>query len=322
MIRTHEGTCPPFLGSYVNYVKRVPLGVCGLLTPWNHPMLIAVKKIAPALATGNTIVLKPSEMAPVSVLELGKLCSESGLPDGVFNIIPGMGPTTGQILCSNPAVKKIDLTGGTPTGRAVGAAAGKNLSSVVSELGGKAPMIVFDDSNLEQAVNGAAFATFVASGQTCIMGARALVHRSIYKQFVQALSEKAGKIVMGDPFDMNTQMGPVISGAARTRIKGMVDAAIASGAVCRAGGNIPTMSKPFDSGYYYSPTVLEVNTSMDIWREEVFGPVVVVVPFDTEEEAIYLANDSPFGLAGVIYPFFINNTDSYQFCSFSGNLDE
>ena len=226
LIRTHEGTVPPFLGSYINYVNRVPLGVCGLITPWNHPMLIAIKKIAPAIATGNSIVVKPSELAPVSVLELGGIFTEAGLPNGVVNIVPGYGKQVGQLLCTHPLVRKIDLTGGTPTGRAVGAAAGGNLSSVISELGGKAPMIIFDDSDLEQAVNGAAFATFVASGQTCIMGARLVIHESIYEKFLIAISEKAKRIKLGDPFDMETQMGPVISQESRRRIHSMVSSLI------------------------------------------------------------------------------------------------
>ena len=302
LIRTHEGTCPPFLGNYINYVQRVPLGVCGLITPWNHPMLIAVKKIAPAIATGNSIVVKPSELAPVSVLELGRVCKSAGLPDGVINIVPGLGKEVGQLLCSHDKMRKIDLTGGTPTGRAVGAAAGANLCSVVSELGGKAPMIIFNDCDIEQAINGAAFATFVASGQTCIMGARLVIHESIYDQFLAALSKKAKAIRLGDPTDMTTQMGPVISNESRLRISGMVEKAKAQRAQVYAGAQSATsLPAPFDKGYYYEPTVLGVTTQMDIWREEVFGPVVVAVPFKTEEEAIALANDSPFGLAGMIF---------------------
>ena len=302
MIRTHEGTVPPFFGPYVNYVKRVPLGVCGLLTPWNHPLLIAIKKIAPALATGNSIVLKPSELAPVSVLELGKLCSRAGLPDGVLNIVPGMGPAAGQALCKNPRVRKIDLTGGTSTGRAVGAAAGANLAGLVSELGGKAPMIIFDDADIAQAVNGAAFATFVASGQTCIMGARVLVQHTIYEKFMSALTAKAKSIKMGDPFDVGTQMGPVISGQSRKRIIGMVDKAKNEGAHVYTGADIPTtLPSPFSKGYYYSPTVLGVKTNMEIWTEEVFGPVVVSIPFKDEAEAVALANDSPYGLAAAVW---------------------
>jgi acyl-CoA reductase-like NAD-dependent aldehyde dehydrogenase len=266
-------------------------------------MLIAIKKIAPALAAGNSVVVKPSELAPVSVIELAALCTEAGLPNGVLNVVTGFGPEAGQAICCNPSIKKIDLTGGTPTGRAVGAAAGANLASVVSELGGKAPMIIFGDSDVAQAVNGAAFATFVASGQTCIMGARAIVHKSVYTQFTEAFASKAKNIRLGDPTDINTQMGPVISNSARTRISAMVDRAVNQGAKVLAGAKIPVLTPPFDRGYYYSPTILEVDTSMEIWKEEVFGPVVVVVPFETEEEAIRLANDSPYGLAGFFFVF-------------------
>lgn len=301
LIRTHEGTVPPFLGPYVNYVKRVPLGVCSLLTPWNHPMLIAIKKIAPAIAAGNSVVVKPSELAPVSVLELGELFSRSGLPDGVLNILPGMGPEAGQAMCVHPHVRKVDLTGGTPTGRAVGASAGSNLASVVSELGGKAPMIIFDDADLEQAINGCAFATFVATGQTCIMGARLIIHESIYDKFINALVNKVAKIKMGDPTNMDTQMGPVISGPSRNRISKMVDKARSEGAHILTGGCIPNLNPPFSNGYYYAPTILSVTKEMEIWREEVFGPVVVALPFKTEKEAIELANDSPYGLAAAIW---------------------
>ena len=301
LIRTHEGSVPPFLGPYINYVKRVPLGVCSLLTPWNHPMLIAIKKIAPAIATGNSVVVKPSELAPVSVLEIGALCTRSGLPDGVLNILPGMGPEAGQAMCTHPHVRKVDLTGGTPTGRAVGASAGSNLASVVSELGGKAPMIIFEDADIEQAINGCAFATFVATGQTCIMGARLIIHENIYEKFMDALVNKVAKIKLGDPTNMDTQMGPVISGPSRTRISKMVDKARSEGAHILTGGCIPNMSPPFDNGYYYAPTILSVSKEMEIWREEVFGPVVVALSFKTENEAIELANDSPYGLAAAIW---------------------
>lgn len=301
LIRTYEGSLPPFFGPYVNYVKRVPVGVCGLITPWNHPMLIAIKKIAPALATGNSVVVKPSELAPVTVVELAKLCTEAGLPKNVLSVLPGVGPTIGQELCRHPYIRKVDLTGGTSTGRAVGAAAGANLAGVVSELGGKAPMIIFDDADIEQAINGAAFATFVATGQTCIMGARVLVHANVYDKFMDALVEKVKRIRLGDPLSFDTQMGPVISEGSRQRIKKMVDSAIGQGATVLTGGNIPTMNEPLDRGYYYSPTILRVTTQMDIWHEEVFGPVLVAVPFQDEEEAVALANDSPYGLAAAVW---------------------
>lgn len=269
-----------------------------MLTPWNHPLLIAVKKLAPALATGNSVVLKPSELAPVSVIELGKLCSKAGIPDGVLNIVPGFGEPTGRAICSHPLMRKVDLTGGTTTGRQVGKIAGENLCSILTELGGKAPLLVFPDADVEQAINGAAFASFIASGQTCIMGARLIIHESIYEHFMEKLAEKASKIKIGDPFDTNTQMGPVISDKSRSRIGSMVTEAVQQGAKVFYGASVPNLPQPFHDGNYYNPTVLGVNPTMNIWREEVFGPVVVGVPFKTEKEAIALANDSPFGLAG------------------------
>jgi acyl-CoA reductase-like NAD-dependent aldehyde dehydrogenase len=269
LIRTHEGTVPPFFGPYVNYVNRVPLGVVAQITPWNHPMLIAIKKLAPALATGNSIVLKPSELAPVSVLELAQICTAAGLPNGVLNVLAGLGPEVGQLICKHEHVRKVDLTGGTNTGRSVGAAAGHNLAGVVSELGGKAPMIIFEDADLVQAINGAAFATFVAAGQTCIMGARVLVHNSHFDKFIIALSEKAKRIRMGDPMSMDTQMGPVISMSSRARIHSMVEKSVSQGATIVTGGVIPTMKAPLDKGSFYPPTVIKVDQSMEIWREEV-----------------------------------------------------
>ncbi len=188
---------PPFKGPYLNYVKRVPLGVVAQITPWNHPMLIAIKKIAPALAAGNSIVVKPSELAPCTVLEFAALLKEAGVPDGVFNVVPGMGARAGKALCGHPGLGKLDLTGGTETGKLVMSAAGRNLTSCVMELGGKAPVLVFDDANITEAVNGAAFAAFVAAGQTCIMGSRLIVHESVYDKVVAAFVAKAKTIRMG-----------------------------------------------------------------------------------------------------------------------------
>ena len=198
MIRTHEGTCPPFKGNYVNYVKRVPLGVAGLITPWNHPMLIAIKKIAPALAAGNSIIVKPSEFAPITVLEFAKLMTEVGLPNGVFNCVAGQGGC-GAALSGHSDLDMVDLTGGTPTGRKVHAAAGENLCTVLSELGGKAPMVVFNDADIDQAINGTVFGSFIATGQTCIAGTRLLVQEDIYDEFVARYVEKVKKIGIGDP---------------------------------------------------------------------------------------------------------------------------
>ena len=194
-----QGSTIPTDRGHFNYTVRVPLGVVGQLTPWNHPLMIASKKLAPALAAGCVVVLKPSEWAPLTPTEIGNIAQEAGLPPGVLNIVNGFGPTAGKALASDPRLGKLDLTGGTETGRAVAQAAGNNLTPLQAELGGKAPVIVFDDANLEDAVNGCAFASFVASGQTCIQGSRAVVHRSIYDRFVAQLVEKVSTHPAGRP---------------------------------------------------------------------------------------------------------------------------
>uniref|UniRef100_A0A7S1TQ26 Aldehyde dehydrogenase domain-containing protein n=1 Tax=Phaeomonas parva TaxID=124430 RepID=A0A7S1TQ26_9STRA len=304
IVRTHEGRTTPFLGPYLNYVQDMPLGAVAQITPWNHPLLIAVKKLAPALAAGNSVVLKPSELAPVAVLELARIFKEAGLPDGVLSVLPGLGPEAGAAMCSHDLVRKVDLTGGTPTGRKVGAAAGANLASVVSELGGKAPMIVFPDADLDQVVNGAAFASFVASGQTCIMGARLLVHESIYDDVVGRFVAKAESIQLGDPMETATQMGPVVSEAQMQRVLDYVDIAKAEGARILTGGKAPPAGSLPDevaNGYYVEPTIIAAKPGMRCVQEEVFGPYVVCYPFKDEADAIRLANDSPFGLAAAIW---------------------
>jgi len=298
VIRTHEGTVPPFKGNYVNYVTRVPLGVCAQITPWNHPMLIAIKKISVGLAAGNSIVLKPPELAPCSLLDFAEILAEAGLPEGVFNIVPGYGYEVGKYLCGHRDLQKVDLTGGTETGRIVGAAAGANLASVVSELGGKTPMIVFDDANIAQVVNLVCFGAFVATGQTCITGSRLLVQESVYDQLMPLLLEKTKRIRLGDPQDQTTQMGPVISKAQQDKILGMLERARADGGEFLCGGGKP---ESLQSGYYIEPTIVKCTQKMELNQEEVFGPVLSVVTFKDEQEAISLANDSPYGLAAAVH---------------------
>lgn len=302
VIRTHEGTCPPFKGSYVNYVKRVPLGVCAQITPWNHPMLIAIKKIAPALAAGNSIVVKPSEFAPITVLEFAKVFSECGLPPGVFNCVPGRG-ASGAHLSSHPDLDLVDLTGGTPTGKKVHAAAGQHLTPVLSELGGKAPMIVFDDCDFDQAINGTVFGSFIATGQTCIAGTRLLVQENIYDKFVAAYVEKVKRIRLGDPQEPKTQMGPLINAGQLAKVKEFCDLGVKEGGKLLCGGRPGNLEDPeLKGGYYWEPTVLGSCTpNMRVVREEVFGPVVVAYSFKDEADAIKKANDSDFGLAASVW---------------------
>ncbi|KAL3668630.1 hypothetical protein V7S43_005931 [Phytophthora oleae] len=298
LARTSEGSVPPFSGSYVNYVQRLPLGTVGLITPWNHPLLIAVKKLAPALAAGNSVVVKPSELAPLTVLQLAELCHEAGLPSGVFNCVSGLGHVAGQALAEHPVIKKIDFTGGTTTGRRVAAVAGGNLASTTMELGGKAPIVVFDDVDVDEVVNGAAFACFIASGQTCVTGARLIVHEGIFEELVSKLVTKVCSIRLGDPLNDRTQMGTIISEPHLLRIHAMVERARQAGATIRCGGR----RAPDLKGYFYEPTVLtDVTPDMEIVQQEVFGPVVVAYSFKDEVEAVQLANDSPFGLGAAVW---------------------
>ena len=301
LARTHEDTVPPFGGNYLNYTRRVPLGVVGHITPWNHPLLILTKKVAPALAGGNTIVAKPSELAPITPIMLGDVLKEAGLPDGVYNVVPGFGATAGAALTSHRGIRKIDLTGGTETGKKIASIAGENLVRVGAELGGKASSLIFDDTNLDNAVSGALFASFVAGGQTCVQGARAIVQRPVYDEFVEKLVGRARTIILGDPQDPATQMGPLVSEKQLERVEEYVRIGVKEGATLAAGGHRIT-DPPYDKGYFYPPTVfVDVENGMRVAQEEIFGPVVCVMPFDTEEEAVVLANATEFGLAGAIW---------------------
>ncbi|HSB72149.1 MAG TPA: aldehyde dehydrogenase [Candidatus Methylomirabilis sp.] len=296
-----EGETIPVEGPYLNYTVRVPVGVIGQITPWNHPLLIATKKVAPALAAGNTIVLKPSELAPLSVLEFGRICQEAGLPDGVLNIVPGFGATAGQALCEHPGVEKIDFTGSTATGQAIGRLAAQSLKRVSCELGGKAPNIVFEDADVEAAVNGALFAGFVAQGQTCVQGGRLFLQSAIHDAFLERLLEKARRIRVGDPLKPDTQMGPQISRPQLEKIQGYVEIGRAAGATLVLGGRSPE-DPTLRGGFFYTPTVLAgVRNTMRIAQEEIFGPVVVVLRFGDEAEAIREANAIPFGLGAAIW---------------------
>ncbi|GAA5925147.1 aldehyde dehydrogenase [Sporobolomyces koalae] len=310
--RTEEGSTQPVRGSLLNYVSREPLGVVALISSFNHPLLISIKKLAAALAAGNSVVLKPSELAPLSVLELGQICQSAGLPDGVLSVLPGYGLTTGQALVSHPLVRKVDLTGGNVAGRAIGAVAGQGLKKYTAELGGKCPIIVFDDVDVQLAVNGVAFASFIASGQTCVAGARIIVHKSIMPDFVEALKAKCASISrrIGSPFTKDSMMGPLISarqlGIAETLVE---DARLSGGKILCGGERLKGKSAIDDAdlskGYFYPPTLIVGDTapatSLRIWREEAFAPVLVLVPFETESEAIALANDSEFGLGSGIW---------------------
>lgn len=304
LAQSMEGSLPPFSDpDHLCYLRRVPLGVCGLITPWNHPLLIANKKVAVALATGNTIVIKPPEIAPVAVIELARILTEVGVPEGVISVVNGYGATAGKALCEHPDVAKIDLTGGTPTGQTIGAIAGQGVKHYCAELGGSAPVLVFDDFDVDTSVNGVAFASFVASGQTCVSAKRILVQESIYEEFVAKLVAKTAKIGLGDPQDIATQMGPIVSKLQYDRVYAAVEQAKMEGAVALTGGQAPGPDRcGLQNGYFYEPTILgSVTPGMSCFQEEIFGPVITVMPFKDEDEAIDLANNSKYGLGGAVW---------------------
>jgi acyl-CoA reductase-like NAD-dependent aldehyde dehydrogenase len=289
---TLEDTLPPFDPGYLNYTRREALGVVGLLTPWNHPLLILTKKLAPALAAGNAVVIKPSELAPLTINMLAERAAQSGIPEGIVNVIHGLGAVAGKALAENKRLAKVDLTGGTATGRSVAAAAGHNLIKVAAELGGKASVIVYDDADFSAAVNGAVFAGYIATGQTCVQGARILVSDKLYDRFAAAFVEKVGKLRLGPPMDNRTDIGPVISERQREQVLRWIETGIGEGATLACGGKaVP------GPGWYIEPTVFtNVTNDMSVAQEEIFGPVVCLMRYGSEEEAIRLANGTIYGL--------------------------
>lgn len=299
--RTHESNVHPFGGPYLNYSRRTPLGVVGLVTPWNHPLLILTKKLAPALAAGNAVVVKPSEVAPITPMMLASLMEEAGLPPGVCNMVTGMGPVAGAALSTHEGIAKLDLTGGTETGRRVAALAGERLTQFSGELGGKAPVIVFGDVLDSSAAAATLFASFIAAGQTCVQGARLLVQNSVREKVVDMLVERTKSLVVGDPTLFETQIGPMVSKRQLDVTMKYVEIGKNEGATLAAGGERLT-GGVYDQGYYHAPTVFtDVTNDMRVAQEEIFGPVVCVLGFDTEEEAIALANGTEFGLAASVW---------------------
>lgn len=296
-----EGEANRVKGGLLTYTEYRPLGVCALLTPWNHPVLILVKKLAAALAAGNTIVVKPSELAPVSPLFIAEWAREAGFPAGAVNVVTG-GAATGAALVANPLVARIDLTGGTATGKRVAAAAAERLVPCTLELGGKTPVLIFEDANLDEAVAGALFSAFVAAGQTCVSGSRFLVQESVYEDFLARFSARVARLRVGDPADEKTDVGPVISAASRDRCMRFIQEAGAEGARLVCGAEPVPVEGALKGGFYVPPTVFaDVAPTMRLFREEVFGPVVSVTPFVDEAGAIELANDTEFALGAAIW---------------------
>ncbi|MFI6372917.1 aldehyde dehydrogenase family protein [Streptomyces sp. NPDC050546] len=282
-------------------VVHEPVGVCGLITPWNYPLLQTAWKVAPALAAGNTFVLKPSELTPHTAIHLVRLLAEAGLPPGAGNLVLGAGPEAGAPLGDHPDVDLVSFTGGLETGRRLMAAAAPTVKKVALELGGKNPNIVFADAGFEAAVDMALTAVFLHSGQVCSAGTRLLVEDSLHDRFVDEVVRRARDIRLGGPFDERARTGPLISAAHRAKVEAYVAKGMAEGAVLRCGGSRPDR-QDLAGGFYYPPTVLdECAAGMSVVQEESFGPVLTVERFTSEEEAVRLANDTIYGLAGAVW---------------------
>ena len=284
-----------------NFTTYEPYGVVGLITPWNSPLLLVAYKLAPALAAGNTAVIKPSEFTSVSTLEFMELIKEAGFPDGVVNVVTGFGMEVGSPLVDHPDVEKIAFTGSDISGQKIYEAAAKKIMPVTLELGGKSPNIVFEDADREAAVMGTISGIFAATGQTCIAGSRLLVQRSIHDEFVKRIVEVASKAKIGDPMLKETNVGPVTTPPQYKKVIDYINIAKAEGAKCIMGGN-PYKGEGAKGNQFVEPTIfIGVSNDMRIAQEEVFGPVLSIIPFDTEEEAIKIGNDVNFGLAAGVW---------------------
>ncbi|KAE8717827.1 Betaine aldehyde dehydrogenase [Hibiscus syriacus] len=286
------------LETFKSHVLKEPIGVVGLITPWNYPLLMAVWKVAPALAAGCAAILKPSELASVTCLELAEVCMEIGLPPGILNILTGLGHEAGAPLASHPNVDKIAFTGSNATGSKIMTAAAQIVKPVSLELGGKSPIIVFEDVDLDKAAEWTAFGCFWTNGQICSATSRLILHENIAKEFLDRLVKWVKNIKISDPFEEGCRLGPVVSAGQYEKILKFISIAKSEGATILSGGVRP---KHLKKGFFLEPTIItDVTTSMQIWREEVFGPVLCVKTFSTEEEALELANDTPYGLASAV----------------------
>ena len=285
----------------LDVLLREPVGVCALLVAWNSPLQLLANKLAPALAAGNTVVIKPSEFASASILELSRLVVRAGFPAGVVNVVSGVGPTVGAALSGHNDIDLVSLTGGVATGKAVTIASSNNLAHLVLELGGKSPNIVFGDADLERALDGVTAGIFAAAGQTCIAGSRLLVQRSVADKFVAQLVERAESIRVGDPLEPATQMGPLANKPQFERVYRYVDQGLRDGAELLAGGTRPNAVLP-DSSLFISPTIFaDDRNASSVARQEVFGPVLTVIRFHDEDDAVRIANDSDYALASGVW---------------------
>jgi acyl-CoA reductase-like NAD-dependent aldehyde dehydrogenase len=296
-IASIAGRSNPIGGSLLFYSLKEPVGVCGQIVPWNYPLMMTTWKLAPALAAGCTVVLKPDSATPLSALRMAELAAEVGFPPGTINVVPGPGPVVGAHLVTHPGVEKVAFTGSTATGAEVMRLAADGIKRLILELGGKSPNLVFADANLEDAIPSSVWSIYYSAGQSCEARSRVLVEQTLYDDFVSAFSTLAAQLKVGDPLDAETQVGSLISAEHRDRVHGYVEAGREEGAEVVTGG------EPADgSGAFYPPTVLaKVDNSMRVAQEEIFGPVVTVIPFEDERDAIRIANDVRYGLMATVW---------------------
>ncbi|GAB2804752.1 aldehyde dehydrogenase [Streptomyces daliensis] len=300
--KPHGETVPAARREILNYTVREPLGVVVAITPWNSPLLLTATKIAPALAAGNTVVVKPSEHTSASLLRLVPLFEKAGFPPGVVNVVTGYGDEVGAALVEHPRVAKVSFTGSTGTGSRIAASCASRFVRTTLELGGKSPNIVFDDADVANASTGIVAGVFAAAGQTCVAGSRVFAQRAVYDEVVERVSARAGAIRLGDPLLPETQLGPLAIESQRDRVEEYVRLGRSEGARVTAGGQRPAAGPGLAEGYFFQPTVfVDAVNSMRLCQEEIFGPVVAVMPFDTEDELIGLANGTEYGLAAGVW---------------------
>ncbi|MFS8974030.1 aldehyde dehydrogenase [Cupriavidus necator] len=298
---TLEETITPQRGDCLTMSVYEPMGVVAAITPWNSPIASEAQKMAPALAAGNAVVVKPAEVTPLMALELARICEEAGVPKGLISVLPGKGSVIGDAITKHPLVRRVSFTGGTTTGKHIAHIAADKMMPVSLELGGKSPTMVFDDADLDHAVNGVLYGIFSSSGESCIAGSRLFVARSQYEAFIDRLAAGAAHLRVGDPADERTQMGPLITDRHRDSIESYVAAGVEEGGQLRTGGLRPDVAG-LPNGYFYTPTIIEgLDNNARICQEEIFGPVLVAIPFDDEDDLIAQANDSVYALAAGIW---------------------
>ena len=298
---TLEESLTPMRGDNLTMSVHEPMGVVAAITPWNSPIASEAQKMAPALAAGNAVVVKPAEVTPLAALALARLCIEAGVPAGLISVLPGKGSVIGDAITLHPLVKRVSFTGGTSTGKHIAHIAADKMMPVSLELGGKSPTMVFEDADIDHAVAGVLYGIFSSSGESCIAGSRLFVARSLHEPFMERLAAGAAALRVGDPADERTQMGPLITARHREGIERYVDMGVTDGGRIRTGGVRPK-GPAFERGYFYTSTIIEgVRNDQRICQEEIFGPVLVAMPFDDEEDLIRQANDSVYALAAGIW---------------------